>query len=563
MESIDLRFLVAVILRSDASLFARLRLHAAKVLQQLTVEVFAVTAKDPFESFPARREHFLTLVDWLECTTPSFVGVPLQTLCARLGDAPFESKAVVLSIMLPAALALPLHESVLSAPLSPLKSDRCTSPMILVKARAPRPLRLDGSTGASTGVLVSESFAVLRDIGAGKQPAVPFAIAGGDSASGWWNAVSWSDVCDVVSTFGGAVRLGTRASKAKQLDVSSLDDDTRAFVTLQLQAFGEPQVRVPRDDEARTLQADMLARTRKFEPWAGPFSPDRLSNSLWRNTTTGEIVSHADMVRSVLDEAPLLGGVHFAAAVVSESDMQVLLGGQTSEPLQGGSATDAILNRVLGDEKTLPKTFSVVPDGRMFQTWSGGETLESVSFESAKLTEEQVKGILFQIVWTLAVLQREFEGFQHNSLARSIRLVRFGKTRCFRVVGTGGGFTFCIPPSVPLPVITHFATANALAPPLPVRTSGFDEQADLVDVLDVMTRHTFGVDAFAAAHELRKVCASNCAPSRLVFESSLDKRATVAGRPETLQSLMFVDAFDVFVSRGGPTSSAIAQVDTL
>jgi hypothetical protein len=226
--------------------------------------------------------------------------------------------------------------------------------------------------------------------------------------------------------------------------------------------------------------------------------------------------------------------------------------------------TDAILNRVLGDDKTRPKTFSIVPEGRMFQSWSQGETLEQVSYASANLTEEQVKGILFQIVWTLAVLQKEFDGFQHNTLAKSIRLVRFGKTRCYRVTGTGGGFTFCIPPSVPLPIITQFATANGLEAPLPLRPSGtFDNQADLIGVLDVMTKYTFGVEAFAAAHELRKVCAENCAPARLVFESSLDKTARVPGQQGTLQQLMFVDAFDVFVARAGPSSSALAEVDTL
>lgn len=577
METLDLRFLVAVVLRSDPSLFARLRVHAAKVLQQLTVEVFAVTAKDPFESFPARREHFLTLVDWLECSTPSLYGQSLQTVCASLGDPnmPFESKAVVLSIMLPAVLALPLQVSVLSAPIAPLKTDRCVSPMILVKARSTPLLHLGANSGASTAVVVSESFAVLRDIGSGKLPAVPFAIAGTTGivtpSSSWWNNVTWTDICEIASTFGTAARLGTREAELQRVDVKQLDEETRKFVTLQLQAFAEPRVQLPRDDMGRQVQTETLAQAQAFEPWAGPFSPDRLSNSLWRNKTTGEIVSHADMVRSILDGAPLMGGLHFAPALVSDTDMSVLLGGGGGQSLQGGalhggSATDAILNRVLGDDKTLPKTFSIVPDGRMFQPWSGGETLDSVSFASAQLTEEQVKGILFQIVWTLAVLQREFEGFQHNSLARSIRLVRFGKTRCFRVSGSGQGFTFCIPASVPLPVITHFATANALSEPLPVRASGsFDDQTDLVSVLDVMTKHTFGVEAFAVAHELRKVCASNCNPARLVVESAIDKQATVTqgNRQVTLQSLMFVDAFDVFVSRSGPSSSALAQVETL
>jgi hypothetical protein len=273
--------------------------------------------------------------------------------------------------------------------------------------------------------------------------------------------------------------------------------------------------------------------------------------------------------------SPVTGGAHFFSAVVQPSDVQTLLGGCTEDSslqgggsrLYGGSVTDQILNRLLGDDKTLPKTFSVVPDARMFQPWALGETLEQVSFASANLTEEQVKGILFQIVWTLAVLQKEFDGFQHNTLAQSIRLVRFGKTRCYRVTGTGGGFTFCIPPSVPLPVITQFATANGLAPPLPLRASeSFDNQSDLVQVLDVMTKNTFGVEAFAAAHELRKVCRENCAPARLVFESSLNKSSTVTApnnQQVSLQQFMFVDAFDVFVSRAGPSSSALAEVDTL
>jgi len=584
METIDLRFLVAVVLRSDASLFARLRLHASKVLEQLGVEVYAITALQPIESFPARREHLLTLLDWLECNTPSLYGQSLKSMCAALMDpqVSYESRAVFLSLMLPSILALPLHESVASAPIAPLKTQRCTSPLIVVKARATRTLNLGPSiSGASTAVLLAESFAVLRDIGSGKLAAVPFAIAGTtgmiSTTQSWWNDVTWSDVCEIASTFGNALRLGARATalRLQQLDLDTLDVDSRAFVKLQLQAFDDATVRIPRDETGKSIQSGALAMVQTFEPWAGPYSPDRLSNSLWRNKTTGEIVSHEDMMRTVFDASPVTGGAHFFSAVVQPSDVQTLLGGCTEDSslqgggsrLYGGSVTDQILNRLLGDDKTLPKTFSVVPDARMFQPWALGETLEQVSFASANLTEEQVKGILFQIVWTLAVLQKEFDGFQHNTLAQSIRLVRFGKTRCYRVTGTGGGFTFCIPPSVPLPVITQFATANGLAPPLPLRASeSFDNQSDLVQVLDVMTKNTFGVEAFAAAHELRKVCRENCAPARLVFESSLNKSSTVTApnnQQVSLQQFMFVDAFDVFVSRAGPSSSALAEVDTL
>ena len=592
MENLDLRFLVAVILRSDASLFARLRLHSAKVLEQLSVDVYAVTATESFESFPARREHFLTMLDWLECNTPSLYGQSLQTMCKALMDrqVSYESRAVFLSLMLPAILALPLHESVISAPIALLKTERCTSPLIVVKSRATRPLCMTNDTGAgaSTAIVVAESFAILRDIGSGKLPAAPCAIAGAagcvPSGSAWGSGVSWTDVCEIASTFGTAVRLGKRAAALhmKPLEMQTLDAETRAFVKLQLQAFEKPTVYIPRDEQGKGAQKQTLALVEKFEPWAGPYSADRLANSLWRNKITGEIVSHDDMMRSVFDAAPLIGGTHFAMASVSESDANMLLGGGHEEQalaggsakgklaggsIRGGSVTDQILNRVLGDDKTLPKTFSIVPEGRMFQTWTLGETLEDVSFASAKLTEEQVKGILFQIVWTLAVLQKEFQGFQHNTLSKSIRLVRFGKTRCYRVTGgSGSGVTFCIPPSVPLPIVTQFATANGLAAPLPLRPSGtFDDQADLVDVLDVMTKHTFAVEAFAAAHELRKVCRENCAPARLIAESAVDKSAQimVGNQQTTLQQFMFVDAFDVFVSRAGPSSSALAQVETL
>lgn len=560
MDSLDLRFLVAVILRSDASLFARLRLHSCKVLQQLSVEVFAVTAQTPQENFPSRREHFVTMVDWLECNTPQVYGQSLQTMCRALSDSTvsFETRAVFLALVLPAVLALPLRESVATAPISPLPTERCTSPIIVVQARSTRPLAMSTGPGASTAMVTSESLYILRDIGSGKLPAVPFAIAGTTGvinvAPSWWNDVTWSDICDIATMFGPALQTtGKRTVKLQDLDAS-----TRNFAEVQLETSADGVVSIPADAEGQVIQEDAMKRLQMFEQWAGPFSPDRLQNSLWKHRVTGEIVTRDDMLRRIFDAVPLTGGHHFTHVVVDRTVEDVA----AAAPLSGGSTTDQILNRVVGDDKTLPKTFSIVPNERLFQPWSQGSTLADISFASANLTDIQVRGILFQIVWTLAVLQKEFDGFQHNSLASSIRLVRFGKTRCFRVVGNGSGFTFCIPPSVPLPIITHFGTANGLAAPLPLRTSrDTDDQKDLIDVLDVMTKNTFGVDAFRVARDLRKECQSNCRPSRIVIESSFDKRQVVNGF--TLQQLMFNDAFDVFVSKAGASSSAVAEVDTL
>jgi hypothetical protein len=564
MDSFDLRFLVAVILRSDASLFARLRLHSCKVLQQLSVEVFPVTGQTPLENFPSRREHFVTLVDWLECQTPEIYGQSLQTMCSALSNSnvSFESRAVFLSLVLPAVLALPLHESVASAPIATLKSQRCSSPLIVVQARSTRELAMKAGPGASTAIVTAESLNILREIGSGKLPAVPYAIAGTtgvvNSAPSWWNDVTWTDICDIASSFGPALQTtGKRSVK-----LQDLEEPTQKFALLQLESSSDGTVSIPVDAEGQAIQNDAMKRLEMFEQWAGPFSPDRLQNSLWKHRVTGEIVTRDDMLRRIFDAVPLSGGMHFAHVAVDTG--KELSGGNvpSTKPLTAGSATDQILNRVVGDDKTLPKTFSIVPDENLFQPWAQGSTLADISFATTNLTDIQVRGILFQIVWTLAVLQKEFEGFQHNTLATSIRLVRFGKTRCFRVKGTDGGFTFCIPPSVPLPIVTHFGTANALAAPLPVRpTADVDDQKDLMDVLKVMTKYTFGVDAFQVARDLQKECETNCRPARIVIESSFDKTQVVNGY--TLQQLMFNDAFDVFVSKAGPSSSAVAQVDTL
>ena len=568
MAAESLRAFVFLITHADSKSYSLLQSHAQKVFEQLGVSVYI--GNDELKRFPKRREDFLLLLEWLECSFESkgvstnSLGDIMHTLAIQREERDVAATCGLLALLLPSALFLAA---------TPASSNM---PSVQFSANCPSPLRLVGepSCKLSLDALPSrvsletwsrDATMVLRSIHTQTVSAVPAALCkSASSTSSWWDTITWTDLCDALSSL-------EKPAANETIEFSTLSGDEKDFALMQLGMFSPvpPEiyqacaVRLPRTEQGKQLQAEALRTLHRFRPWAGPYTQEHLSRSLWQNSMSKEIVTYDAMMRLAWGDVPLLlGGSHFRnVQLQANARTEPLSGGQ----LSAGSTDDVIVNALVGDAASLPKTFSVVPEQRMFTDWDQGTTLRSISVSNSRLSDIQVKGILFQITWTLAVLQKEYEGFQHNNLSSSIRLVRFGKTRCYKVVGTGGGFTFCIPSSVPLPVITNFATANCLLAESGVprrKNDSFDAGSDLRDVLQILTQNTLGVEAFAPAFELQKSCDAFCNPSRLVFESAVDKSAPIPGTTFAMQSMLLNDVFDVFLSKAGPSSSAVAQVDT-
>jgi hypothetical protein len=568
MNDLNLRVVVAALTQSDPKLFTHVQTHAQQVLKELCVSVWDSRKNLLHVHFPGRREHVLLMLDWFEFDAHISTTAPLHETCVLVskmqGDNGKMAQAMFLALVLPAVLLLSMRT--FSGTAVPVSS--CTSSFLRVETSSSSVEMGGMATSVGESVWRQRSLFVLQDIASRKLPALPTSFLPSSqpfsSSEEWWMRVTWADVCEALQIFSAKHEM---AETSNLMHFSDLSQDDKDFVSMQLRTLDprvakEVTVRLPRTEHGQTLREESLRILRLFRPWAGPYTADKLHLSLWQNTSTRDICTYEDMMKFAWGDVPsLLGGAHFHNVLLAVDD-------SGASSLSAGFNDDAIVNVMVGDASSLPKTFSIVPDQRMFVDWEQGSTLASISHSGSTVTSEQVRGILLQVTWTLAVLQHQFPGFQHNNLASSIRLVRFGKTRCFRVVGTGGGFAFCIPKSVPLPIITQFSTANVsnnIHGKLPSRMAdGFDRGADLQNVLDVMTQNTFGVHAFEGAVDLQKACSEFCDPSRLVFESSLEKsQPRVAGDPNSsLQQMLFNDVFDEFLSKGGPSSSAVAQVDT-
>ena len=185
------------------------------------------------------------------------------------------------------------------------------------------------------------------------------------------------------------------------------------------------------------------------------------------------------------------------------------------------------LNR--GDGTFLPKTFSILQDTIIprLPFTHDIKTLEdyvnSAVLYPTLITAETTRALLFQIVWTLAVLQKEWSGYQHNDLFKNIRVVRYAQARCFRIVATDS--QFCIPQNMPLPVFTGFGRSNGLASDTWLKRReediGCGACQDLEQVLQKMlTPVTSTLPSFEPAKELLeeiKSEACECLPKTLLF----------------------------------------------
>jgi hypothetical protein len=180
---------------------------------------------------------------------------------------------------------------------------------------------------------------------------------------------------------------------------------------------------------------------------------------------------------------------------------------QTFPFLKGGSnvredaaTQSAILNALLPNQGP-PLTFCAVNRSKLeiMKPWAKAFTLQDLAEAGKKeyeddgyISPQDLMCIVFQIIWTLGVLQDKFPGYQHNSLSKSIRLYSYGASRCYKIRdrdGSGGhvanGTAFYIRKFLPLPVIVSWNTSNCLVRNIdvPFRSDGSKPSQDLNDVL--------------------------------------------------------------------------------
>jgi hypothetical protein len=98
------------------------------------------------------------------------------------------------------------------------------------------------------------------------------------------------------------------------------------------------------------------------------------------------------------------------------------------------------------------------------------------------ITSETTRSILFQICWTLAILQNKWPGFHYSSnvnFADTIRLYNYSNARCFRILQNDT--TFCIPSQMPLVIFTQLQNSK-----WGVEEALFDSKHDIKSVLTSM-----------------------------------------------------------------------------
>jgi hypothetical protein len=165
-----------------------------------------------------------------------------------------------------------------------------------------------------------------------------------------------------------------------------------------------------------------------------------------------------------------------------------LVGGSTLR--EQASLQSAILNALLSGKH--PQTFCAASSSQLetFKPWEKASTLNQVGHskydfdDSEYISSEEIMAIIFQLVWTLAVLQKEFPGYQHNSIASSVRLFKYGAARCYKV----GQTAYYIPNFMPLPVIVDWRTSNCSQKGLdvPYRSETEMPGKDLNDILSAI-----------------------------------------------------------------------------
>ena len=215
-----------------------------------------------------------------------------------------------------------------------------------------------------------------------------------------------------------------------------------------------------------------------------------------------------------------------------------------------------ILNTLLPGDKRHPLTLCVASSTQLetFRPWPKAFTLQEIGEASKKpfeddgyITSEEIMAILFQLIWTLAALQKSFPGYQHNSLARSVRIYSYGGARCYRTSDGGGhhvsGTSYYIRKFMPLPVIVTWDTSNSSTRgiDIPFRTEPDEPGKDLNNVFNALfanINYDIPPKEFRLARKLQEECTRYhikirrryADPSELLLQDNeeiyLDKRET-------------------------------------
>lgn len=216
--------------------------------------------------------------------------------------------------------------------------------------------------------------------------------------------------------------------------------------------------------------------------------------------------------------------------------------------LQGGASyvsreaaiQSEILNKLLPIDAA-PLTFCAASSSTLalLRPWPKAFTLEELSEASSKpfeddgfVSKEEVLAIVFQIIWTLAVLQTKFSGYQHNSLPENIRLYSYGSARCYKIRDNIGGThisngtAYYIDRFLPLPVIVKWKTSTCLLEKnsdIPFRTSESKPGKDLNDVLSAILSSiniNLPPPQFREIVQLKKECTLYF--TNIIYKKSLD-----------------------------------------
>jgi hypothetical protein len=260
-----------------------------------------------------------------------------------------------------------------------------------------------------------------------------------------------------------------------------------------------------------------------------------------------------------------------------------------SYPLQGGSIVSqeaalqsAILNALLPNLGP-PLTFCAASNSKLrdLRPWHKAFTLKEIGEakdrdfdQDGYITSEELMAIVLQLVWTLAVLQNIFPGYQHNSLATSVRIYQYDGARCYKIRDHDGGdrhiansTSFYVRKFLPLPIIVYWKTSDCLVRniDIPFRTDPSSPAKDMNDMLTAMLglmNVTLPPKEYRSLEEIKSQCTmyfmkirrANAKPSDLLLQEDeqiyFDKIET--GENVCVPQLLALECPDGFSPLRGP-----------
>lgn len=331
---------------------------------------------------------------------------------------------------------------------------------------------------------------------------------------------------DIVGFFKDKLSLGDMLYITKHLPTeftwNDLTEEQQSMILLQqnlywyknpsLVSFSEPVYSyLPSTSKGMNEMEKLKEKMKDFEPWAGPYSQENLSLSLWKQKATNKIMTYKDMMELL----PFQMTNDFDSVKIIFKEKEVVT----------NSIEEEILQKCYSSQ--FPKTFSILPDKNSFPV-----LYESLEEFAEKANDDEILAVMFQLLWTVAILQLLFPGFQHNAINQATVLVKFPKHRCYRV--SSSSFIFNISADFPLPVLTTFDTCTSTANGSRIPTSkAFDSKRDILEICQIFQKSKVG-------KEMVQICEEN-----------------------NIQNVLFHEIFDLFLTKQGAKSLSIAMIENL